>query len=274
MDRTPSELWILALAGVSTQAESGNVYNHREIGGWSPSDQSRAWCRNVLTKLYGVESREGLEQSIRYLLDTGHTAEARAIASGSKGPASYHADLVRTHASEIASRGLMAWDVARAVTIASWGTLGGYLTEDDLWSTLWPVAERAQGAYASWRAYGDGYLLGQAFWNGGQRHEPTDKALEALHSHPESPWVTLPWSLPLARRSSGEGDPIVFPGQRVAKLSDYVRLMRGAQSGDMMGALEREGLGLDDYARVAQAWGQRLASDPDLSARFVRLMSG
>ncbi len=71
----------------------------------------------------------------------------------------------------------------------------------------------------------------------------------------------------------GDPDPVVFPGQPLAKLSDYVGLMKGMQTGDMMGALRRYGLDMGSYMTAAQAWGVKLASDPVLSAKFAEMMA-
>ncbi len=72
----------------------------------------------------------------------------------------------------------------------------------------------------------------------------------------------------------GDADPVVFPGTRVARLSEYVALMRGMQTGDMMGALSRAGLDMAGYMQVATQWGQRLATDATLNARFTSMMNG
>lgn len=76
----------------------------------------------------------------------------------------------------------------------------------------------------------------------------------------------------VASGGGGDPDPVVFPGQRVARLSDYVGLTKGMQTGNMMGALGQYGLDMMGYASVAQAWGQKLASDPTLNARFSAMM--
>jgi hypothetical protein len=78
----------------------------------------------------------------------------------------------------------------------------------------------------------------------------------------------------MAAGGGGDPDPVVFPGQRLAKLSDYVGMMRHMQTGDMMGALARYGLDMGSYAQVAQAWGIKLAADPVLTAKFTKMMTG
>jgi tetratricopeptide (TPR) repeat protein len=71
---------------------------------------------------------------------------------------------------------------------------------------------------------------------------------------------------------TGDADPEVFPGQPVARLSDYVAILKGMQQGDMMGALARYGLDVMSYGSVASAWGAKLAADPVLTEKFSRMM--
>src|SRR5262249_49093224 len=68
------------------------------------------------------------------------------------------------------------------------------------------------------------------------------------------------------------GDPIVFPGASVAKLSEYVALVKSMQTGDMMGALSRAGLDMATYMTVATQWSQKLAQDASLNARYAQMM--
>jgi tetratricopeptide (TPR) repeat protein len=74
--------------------------------------------------------------------------------------------------------------------------------------------------------------------------------------------------------NAGDPDPVVFPGQPVAKLSDYVGILKGMQTGNMMGALGRYGLDMMSYANVATAWGAKMAADPVLTEKFTRMMNG
>ncbi len=78
----------------------------------------------------------------------------------------------------------------------------------------------------------------------------------------------------VAEGGAGDPDPVVFPGQPVAKLSDYVGILRGMQGGDMMGTLARYGLDMMSYGSVATAWGAKLAADPVLTEKFNRMMAG
>jgi tetratricopeptide (TPR) repeat protein len=78
----------------------------------------------------------------------------------------------------------------------------------------------------------------------------------------------------IAQGNAGDPDPVVFPGQPVAKLSDYVAILKGMQRGDMMGALGRYGLDMMSYGQVATVWGAKMAADPVLTEKFSRMMNG
>jgi hypothetical protein len=77
----------------------------------------------------------------------------------------------------------------------------------------------------------------------------------------------------LASGGGGDPDPLVFPGQPVAKLSDYVSLMKRMQGGDFNGALSAYGLDMGTYSQVMQAWGTKLGVDPSLNAKFGQMMA-
>ncbi len=74
-------------------------------------------------------------------------------------------------------------------------------------------------------------------------------------------------------QGGGDQDPVVFPGQKIARLSDYVGLMKLMQTGNMQGALAKYGLDMGSYVGVAQAWGAKLAGDPTLNALFAKQMA-
>jgi hypothetical protein len=76
----------------------------------------------------------------------------------------------------------------------------------------------------------------------------------------------------VAQGDAGDPDPVVFPGQRVARLSDYVGIMKGMQTGNMMGALAAYGLDMMSYGAVAQAWAAKMSADPVLTEKFSRMM--
>ncbi len=77
----------------------------------------------------------------------------------------------------------------------------------------------------------------------------------------------------VAEGNAGDPDPECFPGQPVARLSDYVAILKGMQSGNM-GILSQYGLDMMSYGSVATAWGAKMAADPVLTEKFTRMMTG
>lgn len=77
---------------------------------------------------------------------------------------------------------------------------------------------------------------------------------------------------PLPEREIPSGEPDAVPGCPIAKLSDYTAFLKEVQSGDMMGALARRGLSMNDYSAVAMAWSQAMMRDPGLMAAYAARM--
>ena len=73
--------------------------------------------------------------------------------------------------------------------------------------------------------------------------------------------------------TAGDPDPLVFPGQKVQKLSDYVRIMQRMQGGDFTGAVAEYSLDMMSYSSVATAWGAKFAADPSLNEKLSRMMA-
>jgi hypothetical protein len=108
-------------------------------------------------------------------------------------------------------------------------------------------------------------------------------AWEQFDNSPPSggePHDTQPFDMAAAQRAAadlaagkgGEADPVVFPGQPIAKLSDYVGFMKLMQTGNMQGALAKFGLDMMSMSTVMTAWGQKLAQDPMLAQKFAAQM--
>lgn len=191
------QLWALALAGVLNEI---NGAHHDELGGWGENEHTRAWCVSTLAKFYGVRSPQEHHETMKWLLGTGHSAEAKAVLA-SLGPDPRADDpkraIVRANRAQIERAGLMAWDTGRVVAVVGWGAWAGYVSQQDAWQILLIAAARVQKLYDSWRSYGEAYELGRLFWSNGAPHDATRTAIDKLLGDPNSPWVKLPWSLDL-----------------------------------------------------------------------------
>jgi hypothetical protein len=67
-------------------------------------------------------------------------------------------------------------------------------------------------------------------------------------------------------------DPVVFPGKIIAKLSDYVAVIKGIQKGDMLGTLKKNGIELTSWGTIATEWMTKLASDGKLNEKFTMML--
>jgi hypothetical protein len=63
-------------------------------------------------------------------------------------------------------------------------------------------------------------------------------------------------------------DVIVFPGERLASVDDFVRMRLHARSPTFVGFLMREGLSLEYYARMSESFAAARAADPSLEATY------
>ena len=68
-------------------------------------------------------------------------------------------------------------------------------------------------------------------------------------------------------RAGGGSAPVALE-----RLADGLAAL-GAADGDVVKALSRAGLTPEELMRAARAWAERLARDPELSARFVALQN-
>lgn len=191
------QLWALALAGVLNEMYSAH---HDELGGWGDNEHTRPWCKNTLRDLYGVNSAPEFHDTIKWLLGSGQSAEAKqalsTLAPDPRMDDPKHA-IARANRAQIDRAGLMAWDTGRLVAVVGWGTWSGYVSAQDAWQILLVASARVQKAYDSWSAYGEAYELGRLFWSNGAQHDGTRNALAKLFGDPRSPWMTLPWALDL-----------------------------------------------------------------------------
>jgi hypothetical protein len=71
----------------------------------------------------------------------------------------------------------------------------------------------------------------------------------------------------------GDPDPVLFPGERLSKMSDFVRIQKAMQRGDFPGILAREGIDMAYYGQMSIRWAQVVQSDPSLAMRYSRALT-
>jgi hypothetical protein len=62
-------------------------------------------------------------------------------------------------------------------------------------------------------------------------------------------------------------DPVVFPGERLARISDFVRIEVAAEKDGLEAVLAREGIDAAYYALMSKRWATRMRKDPWLAEK-------
>jgi hypothetical protein len=213
MNNTPAHLWALAVPGILTHR---NDHDHTLLGGAAPSAHAAGDRARVLQRDWGAQNPEEVLQALHWLAREGHRKEFNDICAidleasadvhrhGAQGIVIDDANLLakirftRQHRERVGVRSLLAWDMARLISVAGWGYLTHNISEGQAWSFVWPAAQAAQRAYASWQEFGEHYLLGREFWTG-ERDDGFDRCLTTLLTDPTSPWRVLPWGTDLSQ---------------------------------------------------------------------------
>lgn len=189
--------WQLGLAGVLTALNKGF---HHEIGGWGAGDHTVGWCKNVLANSWGIRDAKGHAECLDYLWKDGHRMEVfeRIRAFPQDGDADdAQAAILRKNLDALRGRSLLAWDLGRFVAVAGWGVWAGFLDESEFWRMTHGAATWAQRSYRSWEEFGRHYEIGRLYWANGESDPRIGEIITTLISDAKSPWVELPWSLPL-----------------------------------------------------------------------------
>ena len=210
----PARAWALATSAVLTER---NRERHDLLaGGPRIEARVREWREN-LVEWWGVESRADLLETLERLDADGHRreferlgaalermsdAEIRALLAsrGYDDEISQRVEVVTRWYGRLGAKSLLGWDYARYVSLCRWGYLVGYLSEEEAWARIMPVARRLQRAFTSWRELGENYLIGRQFWSLSETRESgrlTEEAYRKLLEDPKSPWTRLPWDTSL-----------------------------------------------------------------------------
>lgn len=89
---------------------------------------------------------------------------------------------------------VLGWDLVRAVNVARWAFLCGYLTEQEMWQAIQVTADMAKKTFHSWEEYGLSFVIGRGVWKGDtDDYETADEVISTLLRKDESPWKQIEW---------------------------------------------------------------------------------
>lgn len=107
---------------------------------------------------------------------------------------------------------IAAWDYARYIWLCQEGCEAGYLTEEEMWDLMLPMARLIQARYWSWEQFAFEYLRGREFWSVEAMRQDRGVVRRTVRDMlaPSGPWSSFAWNAPL-----GDGplatDPFVPP---------------------------------------------------------------
>ena len=179
---TPARLWALGTTALLVQY---NGDSHELLGSRPASDQT--WARKALIRWWNVTNRQQAIGMLDWLEKTGHRKHYQAE---SRWPKRRRRPL----------EPYLAWDYCRFVWVAGVSSIAGYLSEDEVWIRIMPVARAIQANYSSWQEMGEDYLRGRALWNG-KRDPQFEQVFRMLINprDPTSPWNKNKWDTDLSQ---------------------------------------------------------------------------
>jgi len=210
--------WALGCAGVL------NERNHARHDTLLPCDKTekniKSWIKG-LDEWWGINSREDLLDSLKRLKIGGHRKsfsrlgkKVRALSDKEynevvqvlKTKEEYkdrlnEIKIVRQYYKKLGRKGILGWDYSRYICLCRWGCVVGYITEEEAWEKIMPIAEVLQKKFNSWRSLGKNYLIGRRFWSYKETLEDShlyEEAYNRLIEMRSSPWNKYAWDTDLS----------------------------------------------------------------------------
>jgi hypothetical protein len=194
-----------------------NGYRHDTLGAGPATKENVVKVRKLLDEWWEVKSAKDLASTLTWLDKEGHRADfekfGRQLGKLSARELEKKLDAAKDDDDRASmkfaaenwprtgKKSILGWDLGRYVGLCRWGYAAGYLTEDEAWQRIMPVAERLQKTFTSWEDLAENFCLGREFWKPGD-NEDTLKASEKLSKDEKSPWKTTPWALDLHQKAS------------------------------------------------------------------------
>ncbi|MBL4682956.1 MAG: DUF1266 domain-containing protein [Nannocystaceae bacterium] len=94
-----------------------------------------------------------------------------------------------------------AWDLLRFIVVARLATAANYLSDDEAWRSIYPVARRLQASYRSWPDMTQAYVVARRQWKGAATDGSEDdggmrRILDNIANLREGLWERVSWSMP------------------------------------------------------------------------------
>ncbi len=211
--------WALGCAAVLTER---NHDDHTLLGGCPLSESDKAAKKRLLSDSWGIDSREKLLETLKWIEDAGHRAQFEAL-RGLIAPLTEREfqtllererdpgvcnklRMVRRYSGPLGRKSLYGWDYSRAICLCRWAYVAGYLEEKEAWERIMPMALLLQETFDSWEDLGRNYLIGRQFWSLQETEKSgwrCEDAFQRLLDMRSSPWNRYPWAVRLKESEDG-----------------------------------------------------------------------
>jgi hypothetical protein len=225
--------WALGCAAVLTER---NHDSHVLLGGCGLSAKDIEEKTEILSEAWGIDSREDLLESLNWIDGGGHRVkfqmwssytsnlseeECREVIESDKSNAAtrHQMRIAGRYYEELGDKGLYGWDYSRYICLCRWAYVAGYISEQEAWKKIMPVARMLQKKFDSWSDLGRNYLIGRQFWSAEESERSgweCEDAYQRLLEMRSSPWNRFDWDMDLSETENMDG-PNKLGGGLVAR---------------------------------------------------------
>ena len=212
---TPHDWALTATAALALAYDCQRI----DLLGWDEkTEENIARWKIFLRDYWGIQSRDDLLRNVNWLEEGGGhrilfknegerlaamtTEQLRDMINNSGEDERFRILVVLRNYEAQGTRGILAWDWNRVIHIAGWSWFVGYISEDEAWRIIMPIARDLQKNYKSWDDVVKGYMIGREYWSLQQTKLKGQKLFDAhqqLLKDPRSPYHTIPWDLNLGK---------------------------------------------------------------------------
>ncbi|MFV0305626.1 MAG: DUF1266 domain-containing protein [Moheibacter sp.] len=110
-------------------------------------------------------------------------------------------NLVWSKKEQLQDKGIIAWDLVRAIGLVGWGYQADYLTDNEAYDYCLSISKKVQNNFSSYEEMAGNYLVGYFFWTMDEAayNERKEIANDILKD-PNSAWNTFPFDYDITKR--------------------------------------------------------------------------
>lgn len=206
-----SKKWALATSAILTER---NGQRHDLLGGSEPTPEVIKEWKKILVDWWGINNRVDLLQDLIWLQEEGHRYEFDKTANYISSISDEEFDkimksfwygteqkdrfrIVKENYERLGQKSILAWDLIRYILLCRWGYLVGYLSEQEAWDKIMPIARQLQKTFVSWKDLEENYFVGRSFWQTTKDSKQFKQIYDKFMDDPTSAWNSCPWQTEL-----------------------------------------------------------------------------